>query len=715
MRIIKTREELALEQQIKLGKAPITYPTHLLLLIYARQSLEKQRIEHKESAKQFESLLKRGRDLGWLDENMHVLIENQLMNNIASVSGSLRIDDRPGLRNIVSLIKSGKVGAVLVRTEDRLFRDPTQVQSSMFADLCKQHHVLILTLKRRYDFNHPVHGVDDYNSFLEEARKAVEYIEEHIKGDMLGNRWQKAMRGEFAGHTVPAGLMLDDARANYIPNPYWQPVINGLFKRYRQLDADHAALRREIAGKPIFPELPEEIKERVGHITLTKVEGGYTLKSRSGLAYLLTNPAYIGHTYYKGHLIRDTHAPIVKEDDFMFAFNHLSDYTLEGEPIARPKRGVRFQQSDTPKRKALLDGVRPNNGEPVLTCPGKHVYVYQQAATKRGAAYTIKDTKAMRPEDTYLASIQVSSLDSIFTDRLLSHLKLASVWSFLHRESEKSGGKFEYPSALVEAEHAEYDAIAAHFQSLQQEVETILVSVDDTIASINKRIGSLKRDLDENPGMAQEDRNDVYTALKNLRAQLADLQTKKAREREVAADIQVAKDLIQEVERGWDDMNLEKQQRFVRVATKQIVLEPITDGWLKLTVQWSPVMRLKHYDIAYIWRQTGSSSPWTPDEIAILKEHYATAKRSWLLERLPKRSWKGCIAQALRFGLRRPDQANDSGLSDWMCMEDRRVMQKYGLDFEQTGQRVWWRETTALEDASINSDESSGLFCTNLE
>jgi hypothetical protein len=242
------------------------------------------------------------------------------------------------------------------RTEDRLFRDPTQVQSSMFADLCKRNHVLIITLKKIYDFNHPLRGNDDYGSFLEAARKAVEYVEEHIKRDMLGNRWQKAMRGEYVGHTVPTGLMLDDARANYIPNPYWAPVIKGLFKRYRQLDADHAALRREVAGKPIFPELPNEIKERVGHITLTKVEGGYTIKSRTGLEYLLSNPAYIGHTYYKGHLIRNTHAPIVDEDDFMFAFNHLSDYTLDGEPIEHPKRAVRYEQKGNPRRKALFDG-----------------------------------------------------------------------------------------------------------------------------------------------------------------------------------------------------------------------------------------------------------------------------------------------------------------------------------------------------------------------
>jgi Resolvase, N terminal domain len=717
MRKILSKEERELEEQIRPGTAPITYPTHKLLLIYARQSLEKQRVEHKESARQqFEGLLKRAHELDWPDEKIHVLIENQLMNNVASVSGSLRIDDRPGLRNIVSLIKSGKVGAVLVRSEDRLFRDPTQVQSSMFADLCKQHHVLILTLKKRYDFNHPVHGTDDYNSFLEEARKAVEYIEDHIKGDMLGNRLQKAMRGEFAGHTVPTGLMLDDARANYIPNPLWAPVINGLFKRYRQLDADHAALRREIAGQPIFPELPPEIKERVGHITLTKVEGGYTLKSRTGLVYLLTNPAYIGHTYYKGHLIKNTHAPIVNEDDFMYAFERLSPYTLEGELIERPQRAVRYQKKDNPKRKALLDGVRPNNGEPVITCPGKHVYVYQNAATERAAAYVIKDSKAMRPEDTYVASIKVQDLDAIFTERVLMHLKVAHAWKFIRTEGEKAGYVLEYPDALAEAEAERQQAMLEHFQALQKEVQESLISVDESIAGINRRIATLKRDLHENPGMAQEDRNDAYAALANLRGQLADLQRKKARENEVAADIAVAKDLMQEVEQGWENMSFEKQQRFARIATKQIVLEPINDGWMKFTVLWSPVLRLQHYDIAYIWRQTGSSTPWTPEEIALVKAHWLSAKRSWLVAQLPKRTWGGFKPQALRLKLERPIELrqNDSGLPDNMSLEDQRVMVECGLSLEKPEQRVWWQEASLLSDVNTNGDDSSRLFFTNL-
>jgi hypothetical protein len=169
---------------------------------------------------------------------------------------------------------------------------------------------------------------------------------------------------------------------------------------------------------------------------------------------------------------------------------------------------------------------------------------------------------------------------------------------------------------------------------------------------------------------------------------------------------------MREIEQGWEKMEFSKQQRFARIATQQIVLEPISDGWLKLTVQWSPVLNSEQYDVAYIWRQTGSSSPWTPEERAVVQEHYMTAKRSWLMAQLPKRTWKGFKAQALRLGLHRPAQLwkNDSGLPDGMCLEDQQIMAKYGLTLNTSGQRVWWQEVSLLDDSVTNGEETYGLF-----
>jgi hypothetical protein len=51
-------------------------------------------------------------------------------------------------------------------------------------------------------------GDDDYNKFILEAIKAKDYIQKHIRGTMVKNRDRKANRGEFSGHAVPTGFLL---------------------------------------------------------------------------------------------------------------------------------------------------------------------------------------------------------------------------------------------------------------------------------------------------------------------------------------------------------------------------------------------------------------------------------------------------------------------------------------------------------------------------
>lgn len=67
--------------------------------------------------------------LGWPDHLRQLFIENQLKDGtIKNASGRLRIDLRPGLQELVALIETGQVGAVLVRAIDRLFGDTTACQ-----------------------------------------------------------------------------------------------------------------------------------------------------------------------------------------------------------------------------------------------------------------------------------------------------------------------------------------------------------------------------------------------------------------------------------------------------------------------------------------------------------------------------------------------------------------------------------------------------------
>src|SRR5260370_23600839 len=83
---------------------------------------------------------------------------------------------------------------------------------------------------------------------------------------------------------------------------------------------------------------------------------------------------------------------------------------------------------------------------------------------------------------------------------------------------------------LVADQEDQAEIVIDQFMKVRQEVARSVAGVDNSIAELNRRIAVLKGDLDrdrENPFMDPVDREDVYVALKNLRADLAAIERKK--------------------------------------------------------------------------------------------------------------------------------------------------------------------------------------------
>src|SRR5438270_11772080 len=96
---------------------------------------------------------------------------------------------------------------------------------------------------------------------------------------------------------------------------------------------------QSLRGVPIFPDLSEEMAERVGRVRLRPVPGGYTVASRQSLAWMLINPANVGHKVYDGQIVRrNSHPAIVDKSDYDCARAHLARADLEGNKIVRPQR-----------------------------------------------------------------------------------------------------------------------------------------------------------------------------------------------------------------------------------------------------------------------------------------------------------------------------------------------------------------------------------------
>lgn len=701
MRTFKTAEELERERQEALGLIPFTLPTDKLLIIYARQSSKGQVFKRKESAlQQTAEQLAWALEMGWPQDLQRLLIENQAKDGkIRNASGRLRIDEREGLSTAMLYINSGEAGAVRVRDVARLFRDEDLVGPVVFAKACKDHHVIVITDDYTYHFNDPKRGKDDYKKFIEEAQAAADFLNKHVKM-MSKNRERRALRGEFSGHVVPIGFMLDEERLFYVPNPDHAAPLKALFKRFRALGGNLATLRREIIGRPTFPDLPPDILKRTGQITLTKVPGGWTIKSHPGLQQILTNPAYIGHIAYGGRIVKyNAHPAIVDEDDFWFAYYRLAKTDFAGNQIERPD-GVtkRYNHAASTPFPALLGGLR-NDGTPVITTSmGEHTGVY---VTFSGKAVTYCAIDQSTITTWYHSTrINVDRLDRFFSERLVYRVGAALK---------------QNTSALVEGEQSAqleqtYASINQQLDRTLQEAEGSLDEQPDpqadlkaSILETQKRIAEKERIGHEASSvMSGEDLRQHYASLKRLRTNLAAMQQKLDRlgadEREQAE----AKQKLPEVHQRWAAMRLESKQRFIRAATSRIVLDELQTGWVKLTIEWSPLLGGDIIDEAYIWTVAGKR--WTKDEEQILREHYATKERGWLMEQLPDRGWDAIIAKAALLGAERshsvgywagksPNVVPSIRLSvrDWQFMQNNEIPAEAILK-----KRVYWREYVSL-------------------
>lgn len=659
MRQFKTDEELRHEKQVELGLVPFKMPTHKIILLYARQSTRGQALKNKESAlQQTEEQLMRAQELGWPEDKRLLFIENQAKDGrIRSASGRLRIDEREGLSTVMLYINNDEASAVMARDVARLFRDEDLVGPVVFAKTCKEHHVLVITEDYIYNFNDPKRGRDDYKKFIQEAQAAADYLEKHQKGVMLKNLERKALRGEYHGGVVPTGFMLDEERKFYVPNPIHAEPITHIFKRYRALGGNLSILRQEVAGRILFKELPPDIQARVGKIHLTPVQEGWTIKTRGALIWILTNPAYIGHVYYKGRIVKyNAHPAIVDEEDFWYAYHRLAHQDFDGNPIEHPD-GVtkRYQQAKTKgtRRGGLLDGLR-NDGTPLITGPQEKVHVYIDMNSRYDTGfYKIHDYSQLAY--SFVAGISVKTLDQFVSERLL------------YRIGETLQKVEEYPEDS-QAQWIEETRTAVHLQ-LAEKVERVQAddqqqndphqALRDSIAETQVKIAEKERHIDTaGPVMSNYDLKRNYEALARLRANLSEMENKLKWLAEEVQKQEKVREELPGIYHHWHSMTLEGRQRSIRMTTANITFASMGSRWFRLTIEWSPAMGIGTIkDVAIIWAPYGGDR-WTEEEKGILDEHYLTASKEKLLELLPERCWNAIWKKGERISHRGRDCMN---------------------------------------------------------
>jgi DNA invertase Pin-like site-specific DNA recombinase len=145
--------------------------------------------------------------LGWQANTIILIDEDE------GVSGAKRIDEREGMSRLFDLIITGKIGAVAVQAEDRLFRDETQIQVNVFIDACVKNDVRVLTPYFKYNFADKHEGPYHRLLFRMRAEQAADFLNSYVRGRLYAAKERMLMLGMWMGGNINLGYMVDDRKS----------------------------------------------------------------------------------------------------------------------------------------------------------------------------------------------------------------------------------------------------------------------------------------------------------------------------------------------------------------------------------------------------------------------------------------------------------------------------------------------------------------------
>ena len=650
-------------------------PQHVMWGIYARQSTPAQLIKHAESTEmQTDDLIAWLGDRG-VEEGNWKLFDADL-----GKSGTLRIDQRTGLQELVERIKADEIKAVLVYQISRLFRDDTGVQYNTFAEICKQHTCVLVTSDGMvFNFYNRMH----LKMFRFLAEYAAEYIPQQL-GLLHAAKLRKARKGFHMWSAPPTGYVVDGDKSSPTYQrliPYWPHAkkILEYLERFYQLEGDMSTLCRELEELPyLFPPFESWVDARILNNKRWKGRevpgGGYGI-TRKGLELLLCNPVLIGWWIVQGDIVsRQNHEPIIDKTHeylFWYAFEQLSPYNIDGTVNdKRAKEPRRFFQKATVEKPGLL--------KKRIVCPGCRVHVHVINTVAHYAL--IPEEKASGLLRNGLNDIPTHLIDDAFTKRFLERLQ----------ESHDFDEYRRWLSEATERKEALVGIIGEQLAEIDRQQEVLLDEKLAIRSRINDSIRQAKQaqpDADEEQLRAQFeveagqelDRLQKRTTKLNALAQelRAKLPTEEeTREIETARKYQDFQTEVRKLIPVWGVKPIEVRREFVNLFVGEVTLEVVSPHWVRLTIQWRhPAWET---DMLFVYRHHGPTPFWTEEETEVLVHMFPTALQEDVLMLLPLRSWDSIRHKAKRVPVQRtvptvitfPEQLT---WADWQFMQEEGI------------------------------------------
>lgn len=607
----KRRYTQHIEEQISL-KTETSLPTRLPIAIYYRQSTEAQ-IGNVSTTIQTVDMVEYLKHRGWAAENI-IMIDMD-----AGVSGTTKIDERPGMSKLFDLITQGKLGAVACQDEDRLFRDVTQIQVNIFIEACRSSQVLVITPSIAYDFAHPTMGNFHARQFRFKSEMAAEYINSVIRGKLQTAKRRLLTSGRWAGPPMPLGFMADMRKT--LPdgsrNENWRKYI--IFEPFAEVVREYFRLFLSFSGcvrktvrhikkhGPYFPD-PSKCTPPEGFKTvyrLRKNDGKWCL-GRTGLIGMFTNATLIGHWMLNGSIIHwYNHEAIIDEETFFRAFNYLSPVSLNGHE----------NQHYTPLQQHVRPSVDEQRPEERPLCAGLLVSQENETWRRVGTnwvsklqhyAYTLW---AINDDCKYIWSKAAPFVDEAVSR--LVHQKLLSTFDYDAWGCEVS--------AFAEKFEDERRIKQAQLQQLQKVMDNLVANLE-TI-SLPHLVSATQKRYEE--ALIEHDR---------LQAELA---SNKAESIQFER-LRKLKESFEKKLNNWHDITVDERREVLHLFIHCIEATPTKGQGLHLLIKWKDDTT----DEILLPRQATTGTCWLPHEVELLVSlGESGASQFKIAKAFPHRKW----------------------------------------------------------------------------
>jgi hypothetical protein len=596
--------------------------------VYYRQSSEGQ-IGNISTTLQTVDMVEHLIAQGWRREQIHMIDMD------AGISGQKKISERPGMSLLYRQIENGEIGLVAAQDVDRFFRDLTQIETNIFIDACRRNNVQVLTPSFVYDFAHPTQGRYHMQMFRDQAQRAADFIEYHVRGRLVKSRHWRAERGMWTGRKITPGFMVDlrEKLPDGSSNPDWRKyrrfdlyadVVLAYFELFRANEGNLSKTWKQIEAEgPYFPDLTDAIIpagfKATDHLKRRSRITGMLTPSYSGFQQLLVNVAYIGHWIHQQVIVEwHNHEAIIPNDLFMYAYNRISQTDFYGEPNPHyvPYRPwIRHDKADRPE-------APPTYANLLYTDDLEHDPHHRLATVWNTWAqkyqYQLYDYSRTQSN---VWNIRAFIVDEIVDAMLLERLKATTI------------DEEVWQTALTSLDHGDH----AEVRRLEAAIRQSEIAQDNLIASLTTL---------SHPEMVEraEARYKALEAeVEALRAELARLKSGKNRRINLAK----AKPVLETVIARWDDVPRQERRSLFEAFASHIHLSKITRHTKTVTVHWrdgsTTSKNATHKSKGYFWEE---------DALEQLRAMVEGDADQWeILKAFPDYTWKALQERyAYQFG-----------------------------------------------------------------